>query len=215
MMIEYIVNNQDEILRMILQHLFLFSVSTIIAIVVGVIVSIFATLDGYKKFGQVLLAVSGMAQAVPSIAVVALVFLFVGIGMKPAIIALIIYSIVPVIFNTSSGLLSVNAKTIEAARGIGFTNTQILWKIKIPIASPVIIAGIRSAATINIGTATIASLIGGGGLGDLIFIGIKLQKHHITIIGACLTALIAIVIDGILQAAGKKVVPRGLTIRTK
>lgn len=215
MFLEYLINNQAEILRMVLQHLFLFSVSTLIAIVAGIMISILATLEGYEKFGQFLLTISGMAQAVPSIAVVALVFLFVGIGMKPAIIALIIYSIVPVIFNTSSGLLSVNARTIEAARGIGFTNNQILWKIKIPIASPVIIAGIRSAATINIGTATIASLIGGGGLGDLIFIGIKLQKHHITIVGALLTALIAVFVDIFIQAAGKKTIPRGLTIVTK
>ncbi|MBI9107062.1 MAG: ABC transporter permease [Spirochaetales bacterium] len=215
MFFEYLINNQAEILRMIIQHLFLFSVSTMIAIISGIFISIISTLEGYEKFGRVLLTVSGMAQAVPSIAVVALVFLVVGIGMKPAIIALIIYSIVPIIFNTSSGLLSVNAKTIEAARGVGFTNNQILWKIKMPIASPVIIAGIRSAATINIGTATIASLIGGGGLGDLIFIGIKLQKHHITIIGAVLTALIAIIVDISLQAAGKKIIPRGLAIVTK
>ena len=200
---------------MVLQHLFLFGVSTLIAIVAGIFISIVSTLEGYEKFGRILLTISGMAQAVPSIAVVAIVFLFVGIGMKPAIIALIIYSIVPIIFNTSSGLLSVNSMTIEAARGVGFTNSQILWKIKMPIASPVIVAGIRSAATINIGTATIASLIGGGGLGDLIFIGIKLQKHHITIIGALLTALIAIFIDIILQTAGKKAVPKGLTIVAK
>ncbi len=200
---------------MILQHLFLFIVSTLFAVVIGIFVSIIATREGHEKIGNILLTISGMAQAVPSIAVVALVFLFVGIGMKPAIIALVIYSIVPIIFNTSSGLLSVNAKTIEAARGIGYTDNQILWKIKMPIASPVIIAGIRSAATINIGTATIASVIGGGGLGDLIFIGIKLQKSHITITGALLTAIIAVIADIIIQHAGNRVIPRGLTIKSK
>ncbi len=200
---------------MILQHLFLFIVSTLFAVVIGIFVSIIATREDHEKIGNILLTISGMAQAVPSIAVVALVFLFVGIGMKPAIIALVIYSIVPIVFNTSSGLLSVNAKTIEAAKGIGYTDNQILWKIKMPIASPVIIAGIRSAATINIGTATIASVIGGGGLGDLIFIGIKLQKSHITITGALLTAIIAVIVDIIIQQAGNRVIPRGLTIKSK
>ena len=201
-------------MRMIVQHLTLFGISTLFAIVVGMVVSIISTSEGNEKIGRVLLSISGMAQAVPSIAVVALVFLFVGIGMKPAVIALILYSVVPIIFNTSSGLLSVNVKTIEAAKGIGYTNSQILWKIKMPIALPVIIAGIRSAATINIGTATIASVIGGGGLGDLIFIGIKLQRSHITIIGAVLTALLAVIIDTVIQGVGNTITPRGLKVGT-
>lgn len=215
MLIEYLIENQTEVLRMIWQHFYLFFSSTFVAILAGIAISIVATKEGWEKAGSVLLTVSGMAQAVPSIAVVALVFLFVGIGVKPAIIALVLYSIVPIIFNTSSGLLSVNSKTIEAARGIGYTDGEILWKIKMPIASPVIIAGIRSAATINIGTATIASIIGGGGLGDLIFIGIKLQKSHITIIGAILTALMAIIVDFALQKAGNKIIPKGLRLKTR
>ena len=201
-------------MRMIVQHLALFGISTLFAIASGMVVSIISTSEGNEKIGRVLLSISGMAQAVPSIAVVALVFLFVGIGMKPAVIALILYSVVPIIFNTSSGLLSVNVKTIEAAKGIGYTNSQILWKIKMPIALPVIIAGIRSAATINIGTATIASVIGGGGLGDLIFIGIKLQRSHITIIGAVLTALLAVIIDTVIQGVGNTITPRGLKVGT-
>ena len=215
MLAEYFQEHFEEIMRMVGQHLFLFVISTFFAVILGILISIIATREGNERVGNILLTVSGMAQAVPSIAVVALVFLLVGIGMKPAIIALVIYSIVPVIFNTSSGLLSVNVKTIEAARGIGFTDNQILWKIKMPIASPVIIAGIRSAATINIGTATIASIIGGGGLGDLIFIGIKLQKSYITVIGAILTALIAVIVDIILQSTGSRIIPRGLKIKSQ
>jgi osmoprotectant transport system permease protein len=155
-------------------------------------------------------SVTAAAQAVPPIAIIALAFIFVGIGATPSIIALIIYSIVPILFNASSGLLSVPPQVIEAGRGLGLTDRQLLWKIKIPMSLPVIMAGIRSAATINIGTATVASFIGGGGLGDLIFMGLKLYRSDIILTGAILTAIMAIAVDYLLQLAESAMVPGGL-----
>jgi len=175
--------------------------------------SVIATEEGREKIGKVIVSITGAAQAVPSIAVVALVFIYVGIGAVPAIISLIVYSLVPIVFNATSGILSVPKNIIEAGKGMGFTRNQILWKIKIPIATPVIIGGIRSAATIIIGTAVVASVIGGGGLGDLIFIGLKLNKPEALFAGAFCSALMAIIVDAILARVEKSITPKGLKIK--
>ncbi|MCF7928224.1 MAG: ABC transporter permease [Spirochaetales bacterium] len=211
--VTYIQEHYLDIGQAIFEHFYLFLVSTIIALVIGVGISILVTREGKERIGRLILSITATAQAVPSLAVIALVFLLVGIGFKPAVIALLLYSLVPIIFNASSGMLSVDPKTLEAARGLGLTPKQILWKVKVPIATPVIMAGIRSAATINIGTAAIASVIGAGGLGDMIFIGLKLQKTHIILIGTILTSALALIIDGILSNVEKKVTPKGLLVK--
>jgi len=211
--LNYYLENFNKILRLFYQHFCLFIISLIIAIIIGVILSIIATEEGREKLGKVIVSIAGAAQAVPSIAVIALVFIYVGIGVTPAIISLIVYSLVPIIFNTTSGILSVPQNIIEAGKGMGFTRNQILWKIKIPIAAPVIMGGIRSAATIIIGTAVVASVIGGGGLGDLIFIGLKLNKPEALFAGAFSSALMAIIIDIILARAEKIITPKGLKVK--
>jgi osmoprotectant transport system permease protein len=208
----YFAENSENILIRLYQHFYLFFISTVIACIIGIALSIFVTREGKERIGKVVLNITAMSQAVPSIAVVALVFLVVGIGAVPALIALFVYSLVPIVFNSVSGLLSVEEKMIDAARGMGLTDRQILWKIKVPVVIPVIFAGIRSAATINIGTATVAAIIGGGGLGDYIFMGIKLNKDHLILIGAVLTALMAIIVDTILSLVEKKITPTGLQV---
>jgi len=211
--LNYFLENYNKIFRLSLQHFWLFIISLIIAIIVGVILSIIATEEGREKIGKVIVSITGAAQAVPSIAVIALVFIYVGIGATPAIISLIIYSLVPIVFNATSGILSVPKNIIEAGKGMGFTRNQILWKIKIPIAMPVIMGGIRSASTIIIGTAVVASVIGGGGLGDLIFIGLKLNKPEALFAGAFSSALMAIIVDTILARVEKTITPKGLKAR--
>jgi len=211
--LNYFLENYNKILRLSLQHFWLFIISLIIAIIIGVILSIIATEEGREKIGKVIISITGAAQAVPSIAVIALVFIYVGIGAVPAIISLIIYSLVPIVFNATSGILSVPKNIIEAGKGMGFTRNQILWKIKIPIAIPVIMGGIRSASTIIIGTTVVASVIGGGGLGDLIFIGLKLNKPEALFAGAFSSALMAIIIDTILARVEKTITPKGLKVR--
>jgi len=210
--VAYVSENREQILALVGQHLVLFSVSILFTVVIGLATAIAASNEKRRDLGRIILTITAAAQAVPSIAVVALVFLIVGIGMRPAIIALFFYSLVPIVFNATSGLMSIDTKTIEAARGIGLTDRQILWNIKFPMASPVIMAGIRSAATINVGTATVAAVIGGGGLGDLIFIGLKLNKNYIILTGALLTALIAIIVDTFLAVMERRVTPKGLKL---
>ncbi|MDY0091868.1 MAG: ABC transporter permease [Candidatus Vecturithrix sp.] len=212
MMIQYILENHQKILSLTMQHFYLFLISTIFAFLFGMLISIFVTREGNEKIGRIIITMTAMGQAVPSIAVVALAFFFLGIGAKPAIFALIIYSMVPIIFNAGSGLLSVPPEIIEASKGIGLTKQQILWKIELPLAVPVIMAGLRNAATINIGTATIASIIGGGGLGDLIFIGLRLNKNHLIFIGAGLAALLALIVDTLLYFCEIQITPKGLQV---
>jgi osmoprotectant transport system permease protein len=208
--VEYLSENSGAVAFATWQHFYLFLISMIISTIIGVALSILITSEGREKLGYFLLTVTGAAQAVPSVAVVALVFIFVGIGAKPAIISLVIYSLVPIVFNATSGILNVPPGTIEAAKGMGMTNTQILWKVKVPLAMTIIMSGIRSAATINIGTATVAAIIGGGGLGDIIFTGLKLNKPALIIVGAGLSALLAIVMDNVFLLVEKAVTPKGL-----
>ena len=207
----FLGENQGHLFLLLGQHLFLLFASIIPAAAIGLGLGVLAARPEHRRRGRIILSVCGAAQAVPSVAIIALAFLFVGIGALPALIALVLYSIVPVLFNTTSGLLSVPPATIQAARGMGLTPVQILWKIELPLAFPVIMAGLRSAATINVGAATVASFIGGGGLGDLIFAGLKLYRPDMIFTGSLLCALLAIAVDmglGLVERRGTRgVVP--------
>jgi len=211
--LSYYFNNVEKIISALEIHIFIFLVSLAFSIIIGMTISIFITQEGKEKTGRFILSIMGAAQSVPSIVVIALVFIFVGIGIKPAIIALVIYSLVPIIFNATSGILSIPQDIIEAGKGMGLTQNQLLWKVKIPIALPVIIGGIRSSATIIIGSTTVAAVIGGGGLGDFIFIGLRMQKPEMLISGAFTVALLAIIVDTFILKIEKKVIPKGLQIK--
>ena len=167
--LEYMVENSGYIMEKFLEHIFIFLASWSMAVVAGVAIGIFVTRPGHRRAGNLVLSITGATQAVPSIAVIALVFLFMGIGAPPAVVALFLYSLVPVVFNTASGLMNVSMKMKEAAKGMGMTNRQVLWKVEMPVTVPTMLSGIRSSATINIGTAAIAASIGAGGLGEIIF----------------------------------------------
>jgi osmoprotectant transport system permease protein len=203
-------NNLNEIYNAVQTHLFIFIVALTGAIIIGITLSIIITSEGKEKIGRIILSIMGAAQSIPSIVIISIVFIFIGIGMKPTIIALVFYSLVPIIFNATSGLLSVPYDVIDAGKGIGYTNRQILWKIKMPIALPIIIGGIRSSATIIIGSATVAAVIGGGGLGDFIFIGLRVNRIEMLLTGAITVAILALIIDAIIGRIETKIVPKGL-----
>lgn len=209
----FYLNNFDRVISALEVHIFIFLVALTFSTVIGMAISIFITQEGREKIGRIILSVMGAAQSVPSLVIIALIFIFVGIGVKPAIIALVIYGLVPIIFNTTSGILSIRPNIIEAGKGMGLTQNQLLWRVKIPIALPVIMGGIRSSSTIIIGSATVAAVIGGGGLGDFIFIGLKLQKPEMLITGAVTVSLLAIIVDYIMAKIEKKVVSKGLQIK--
>ncbi|HPE68725.1 MAG TPA: ABC transporter permease [Thermotogota bacterium] len=208
----FFVERFSYIMEKMAEHLFIFIVSWIAAVAVGLLIGIIVTRPGKEKVGQVILAITGAAQAVPSIAVIALVFLFMGIGPLPALFSLFLYSLVPIVFNTASGLLNVSPAVKEAAKGMGLTPLQILFKIEIPNSIPAILSGVRTAAIINIGTATIAPAIGAGGLGEIIFIGLRLMDGVRIMAGAIPVAILAILVDFGLGFVERWVNPKGLQI---
>jgi len=207
---QYYIANINEIMVAMRTHLIIFSIALTGAIILGITLSIIITSEGKEKIGRIILSIMGAAQSIPSIVIIAIVFIFVGIGMKPTIIALVIYSLVPIIFNSTSGLLSVPYEVVDAGKGIGYTNSEVLWKIKMPMALPIIMGGIRSSATIIIGSTAVAAVIGGGGLGDYILIGLRVNRIEMLLSGALTIAILALIIDTILSKIEKTIIPKGL-----
>ncbi len=208
--VQYFMENINEIMSATRTHLLIFIIALTGAIIVGITLSIIITQEGREKIGRIILSIMGAAQSIPSIVIIAIVFVFVGIGVKPTIIALVIYSLVPIIFNTTSGLLSVPYNIIDAGKGIGYSNNQILWKIKIPMVLPIIVGGIRSSATIIIGSATVAAVIGGGGLGNFILIGLRVHRIEMLLAGSVTVAALALIIDTIIGKIESIIIPKGL-----
>ncbi len=195
---DYALENADRVSFLLLQHLGLFALSMVLAVITGLVLGALVASPALQRYSRTVLSISAATQAIPPVAVIALAFLFAGIGALPVILALYLYSIVPVLFNSVSGLTSVPEAVIRAGQGMGFTESQVLFRIRFPLAGSIIMAGIRSAATINIGAATIASIIGGGGLGDLIFMGLKLYRIDMIFVGAILCAVLALAVDLVL-----------------
>jgi osmoprotectant transport system permease protein len=208
----YLFENFSMIMEKTWEHFLLFLGSWSIAVVVGIAIGIFSTRPGKEKIGRVVLSITGSTQAVPSTAVIALVFIFMGIGALPAMFALFLYSLVPITFNTASGLLNVSPDMKEAAEGLGMTKSQILWKVELPTTIPAISSGMRTAAVINIGTAAVASIIGAGGLGDVIFIGLRMMDVSKIFAGALPVSLLAILVDIGLGILEKRIMSEGLIL---
>ncbi|MDN5347750.1 MAG: osmoprotectant transport system permease protein [Clostridia bacterium] len=159
------------------------------------------------------LAFANLMQTIPSLALLAiLIALGAGIGNKPAIIALFLYSLLPILRNTYTGIKNVDNALLEAARGMGMTATQILIMVELPLAFPVIMAGIRTAAVICVGLATLAAFVGGGGLGDFIVTGLGMVNNNLTLLGAIPAAVMALLLDYILGKLEYWLTPRGLRI---
>ena len=182
-------------------HIGLTMISLIIAILVAVPIGIL--IARRKKIAGVVLGFAGVLQTIPSIALLGVLIPFLGIGPKPAILALFLYALLPVIRNTYTGITQVNPAVIDAARGMGMDNWQILTRVELPLAFPVLMAGIRTATVINVGVATLAAYIAAGGLGEFIFGGIALNNSNMILAGAIPAALLAIVLDFLLSLVQK------------
>jgi len=190
------------------EHIRLIIVSTLLAIAVGVPAGILITRQGFRDFSGLILGVANIGQSVPSIAILAIFMGILGLGFKTAIFALWLYALLPIVRNTAIGIEEVDPNIIEAATGMGMTNRQILLQIELPLAFPVMFAGIRTAAVINVGTAALGAFIGAGGLGTFIIAGIPLMRDRLILVGAILTAVIAILVDWILgKVQDRLVVP--------
>ncbi|MEA3221636.1 MAG: ABC transporter permease [Thermodesulfobacteriota bacterium] len=200
------------IFKFFLQHLYLVGYSMAMATVIGLVAGIMLTRKQFRRYAGIVMYIISLGQTIPSLAVLALVMSFLGIGTKPAIFALTIYSVLPIARNTLAGINAVPPPMIDAAKGMGMTPTRILFEIELPNAMKVILTGFRVALIINIGTATLAFLIGAGGLGDLIFSGISLMRTDQLLAGAVPVTIMALVADFLCELLGVLLISKGLRL---
>jgi osmoprotectant transport system permease protein len=196
------------ILARTVEHLWLVGTSLLAAILIAIPLGIFAAKN--QKWGQVVLAVVGVIQTLPTLALLVFMIPLFGIGGLPAVVALFLYSLLPIVRNTHAGLSGIPRPLIESAQALGLPKGALLWLIELPLASPLILAGIKSAAVINVGTATLGALIGAGGLGQPIFTGIRLDNLSLILEGAIPASLLALAVQGLFELIERWLVPQGL-----
>ncbi|MET4104980.1 glycine betaine ABC transporter substrate-binding protein [Hymenobacter sp. UYP22] len=186
----------DKLGQQTLQHIGLTAASLVLGVLVGVPLGLLLTRR--PRLAPWVLGVAGILQTIPSIALLGFLIPALGIGPGPAILALFLYSLLPIVRNTLTGIQGVDAAVVDAARGLGLTDGQVLRQVELPLALPVLLAGIRTAAVINVGVATLAAYIAAGGLGEFIFGGIALNNPAMILAGAIPAALLALVFDVVL-----------------
>lgn len=202
-----LVARKDDLIYLGQQHLFLVFWSMLFALLVGIPSGILLSRPFARRWAEYVMQIFNVGNTLPPLAVLALAMVVIGIGDKPALVALFLASLLPVVRNTYSGLSAVPPSLIEAANGIGMTKWQRLRQVEIPNALPVILAGVRIATAINVGTAPLAFLIGASSFGELIFPGIYLNDFPVLILGAVATALVALVLDMLLASLGRYLSP--------
>ncbi|RBI60533.1 ABC transporter permease [halophilic archaeon] len=190
---EFLVNNWDTFLTVLWTHIKLVLVSELLAILVAVPLGIAAT--RFPRAKSTIEGFGNTAQTVPTIAIIFIIMPITGIGFTTAVIGLFAYALLPILTNTIAGIEDVDDAIVEAARGMGMTEIDILRKIQFPLAVPVIFAGIRTSSVIGVGTAYLAFFVGGGGLGTWVMQGIKLYNMEMALAGAIPGALLAITLD--------------------
>jgi osmoprotectant transport system permease protein len=208
--IEQRVLNAEVIRSALVQHVQLVAVSTAIVIAAAVPVGILLTRRFARWFAPVVVGAANVGQSVPSLGVLVVLALLWTIGFRAAVVALVLYAFLPVLRNTMVGLRQVDPFVIEAGRGQGMTALSVLLRIELPLAVPVILAGVRTALVINVGTATIAVLTNAGGLGQIIYAGIVQGRTTVLIAGSVLTAVFALAVDHLAGIAEEVLSPRGL-----
>lgn len=200
------------IMELFIQHLYMVTVSMTFATIIGITAGILLTRKRFRRYAGICMYIIGLGQTIPSLAVLALAMSFLGIGTKPAIFALTIYSILPIARNTLAGITAVPPELIDAGKGMGMPPIRILMEVEIPNAMKVILTGFRVALIINIGTAALAYVIGAGGLGDLIFTGISLMQTDKLLAGAIPVMLLALFADFLSELLEVALVSKGLRL---
>jgi osmoprotectant transport system permease protein len=190
------------------EHVKMSAVSTALAALVAIPLGIVMTRRLTQRASPPILFVANIGQTVPTVAVLALMLTVTGLGFRTAVFALWIYSLLPILQNTLVGIRGVDPATVEAARGMGMGPVSVLLRVEMPLAMPVLMAGVRTATVVNVGTAALGTFIGAGGLGAIIEIGINNQRDHLLYVGAGLTALLALAADWIVGVIGVLISPR-------
>lgn len=202
--------NADRLLTLLGEHLKLVAVSSIVVIALAIPLGVLLTRPGVRGASSVVLPLANFGQAIPSIGVLALLGIWFGFGFEYAVVALVLVSFLSVLRNTIVGINGVDPSYIDAARGMGLSRTVVLSRVELPLAVPVILAGIRVALILNVGSAALATYTNAGGLGDLIEIGITLDRQSVLITGGVLTACLALAFDWLAGLAERVLRPRGL-----
>ncbi len=202
--------SNGQVSKALWQHVELTVISTFFVLIIAIPLGILLTRRAFRKATPVAMAFANMGQATPAIGLLALLVIWLGIGRKAALIGMIAYAVLPVLSNTIAGLKANDPTLLEAARGIGMSPTGVLTRVELPLAVPLILAGVRTALVLNVGTATLAVFGGGGGLGVLITAGITNQRMPVLVLGSILTVALALLVDWLASLAEVLLRPRGL-----
>ncbi|WP_186764405.1 ABC transporter permease [Pistricoccus aurantiacus] len=197
-----VLYSRDSLLTLLISHILVVGVASLLAIIIGVGASILVTRPWGRDFLPLISQLASIGQTFPPVAVLALAVPWLGFGTVPTIMALLLYGLLPIVRNTLVGIQGIEPAVLEAARGMGMSPRQRLWRVELPLAAPVIVAGIRTSITINIATAAIGSTIGAKTLGDPIIAGIVNGNTAYILQGAVLIALLALVVDSSLERLG-------------
>jgi osmoprotectant transport system permease protein len=208
--VDYIRNNQDTFFRLLRQHVELVGVSVVLGILIALPLAILAT--RIEWLAKPMTWIAGIGQTVPSLAVLGLTLPYLGIGFRPALFALTILAILPIFLNAYVGIRGADRAVVDAARGMGTSNSQLLLLVELPLASPIIYAGIRTAIIQNIGLATLAAYIGAGGFGDWILQGLAMVSPPLLFAGAVSVAVLAMLTEIVMGRLRYLVIPAGLRI---
>ncbi|MFD3499983.1 ABC transporter permease [Streptomyces sp. NPDC058676] len=203
-----------QVSKALWQQIELTAISTFFVLIIAIPLGILLTRRTFRKAAPVAMAFANMGQATPAIGLLALLVIWLGTGQKAALIGITVYALLPVLSNTIAGLKANDPTLLEAARGIGMSPTGVLAKVELPLAVPLILAGVRTALVLNVGTATLATFGGGGGLGVLITTGITNQRMPVLVLGSILTVALALLVDWLASLAELLLRPRGLEVGT-
>ncbi|ROQ92152.1 ABC transporter permease [Desulfosoma caldarium] len=211
--IQFMIDNASELWQLFVEHAYVVGIALLIAIATGVPLGIAITFN--RKAAEYVLYIAGIIMTIPSVALFGLMIPILavwnlGIGKVPAIIALVLYSQLPIVRNTYAAIKNIDPSIVDAARGMGMTRAQIMWKVQLPLALGVISAGVRVAVVMSIGIAAIAAYIGAGGLGTYIFQGISTTYDEMLFAGAIAVSLMAIVADLVFGRLENALMPKGL-----
>lgn len=207
---EQVTLNPGDLWAMTLEHLYLTVIATVIVLVVAIPLGILLTRPALRRLSAPVTALANIGQAAPAVGLIVLLAFWLGFGTTAAIMALVVYAILPVLRNTMAGLDAVDSSLVEAGRGMGMSAAAVLWRVELPLAVPLMLAGVRTALVLVVGTAALATFINGGGLGLLITTGIQLDLPRVLITGSILVALLALAVDWLGRLVEHVARPRGL-----
>ncbi|WP_406275470.1 ABC transporter permease [Streptomyces sp. NBC_00191] len=196
----------------LLQQTELVAISTFFVLIIAIPLGIALTRGVLRRAAPLFVAVANIGQATPALGLLALLVIWLGIGQRAALVGIVAFAVLPVLSNTVAGLRATDPALVEAARGIGMSPLLVLFRVELPLAVPLILAGVRTALVLNVGTATLATFGGGGGLGDLISSGITNQRMPVLVLGSVLTVAMALVVDWLGMLVELLLRPRGLEV---